>query len=242
MSRADWALLGQDAKNLPVSDEEVVRRVRAGETGLFEVVMRRYNQRLYGIARAILRDDVEAEDVMQQAYVNAYMHLDQFAHRATFSTWLTKIAVHEALARARRRDRTHDTDARYEDGESMSAWKSPGADPERQAFAGELRALIESAIEALPQHYRVVFVMREVEGLSTADCAECLDITEETTKTRLHRARLLLRDDLYQRAGIESGAVFPFQALRCDGVVAAVLDRIEATSAVGPEHNLPERH
>ena len=236
------ALLGQDAKSLPISDEEVVRRVRAGETGLFEVVMRRYNQRLYRVARAILRDDAEAEDVMQQAYVNAYMHLDQFAHRATFSTWLTKIAVHEALARARRRGRFDETDAIHEDGDTMGALKSPGPDPERQAFAGELHTLLESAIEALPEHYRAVFVMREVEGMSTAESAECLDITEETAKTRLHRARMLLRDDLYQRAGIESGAAFPFQAPRCDRVVAAVLDRIEANSPVGPEQNLPGPH
>src|SRR5713101_4335416 len=222
-------LLGQDARNLPISDEEVVQRVRAGETSLFEIVMRRYNQRLYRVARAILRDDAEAEDVMQQAYVNAYLHLDQFANRAAFSTWLTKIAVHEALARARRRGRFHETDAVHDwDGEAMGALKSPGPDPERQAFAGELRALIESAIEALPEHYRAVFVMREVEGMSTAESAECLDITEETTKTRLHRARMLLRDALYQRAGIQSGAAFSFEAPRCDRVVVAVFEQIEA--------------
>ena len=192
------ALLGQDAKDLPVSDDEVVRRVRAGETGLFEVIMRRYNQRLYRVARAILRDDAEAEDVTQQTYVNAYRHLDQFASRAMFSTWLTKIAVHEALARARQRgrfDRQKTVDGL--DGEAMGSVKSSGPDPERQTFAGELRALLESAIEALPEHYRAVFVMREVEGMSTAESAECLDITEETAKTRLHRARLLLRDTLY---------------------------------------------
>jgi RNA polymerase sigma-70 factor (ECF subfamily) len=232
MSSTNRALLGQDAKDLPVSDEEVVRRVRAGETGLFEVVMRRYNQRLYRVARAILRDDAEAEDVTQQAYVNAYRHLDQFANQAMFSTWLTKIAVHEALARARRRRRFDEKEAVHDrDGDTMGALKSPAADPERQAFAGELRALIESAIEALPEHYRAVFVMREVEGMSTAESAECLDITEETAKTRLHRARMLLRETLYARAGIESGAAFPFQAPRCDRVVAAVFERIEAIEA-----------
>jgi len=189
--------------------------------------MRRYNQRLYRVARAILRDDAEAEDVTQQAYVNAYRHLDQFAGRATFSTWLTKIAVHEALARARRRERFDEREAVH-DGDTMGALKSPGADPERQAFAGELRALLESAIEALPEHYRAVFVMREVEGMSTAESAECLDITEETAKTRLHRARTLLRETLYQRAGIENAAAFSFEAPRCDRVVAAVLQQIEA--------------
>jgi RNA polymerase sigma-70 factor (ECF subfamily) len=234
------ALLGQDARNLPISDEEVVRRVRAGETGLFEVVMRRYNQRLYRVARAILQDDAEAEDVTQQTYVNAYRHLDQFAGRAMFSTWLTRIAVHEALARARRRGRFDEQEMVDDrDGEAMDALKAPGPDPERQAFAGEIRTLIESAIENLPEHYRAVFVMRDVEGMSTAESAECLDITEETAKTRLHRARMLLRDALYQRVGIESAAAFSFEAPRCDRVVAAVFEQIESfdlSSQSNPKH------
>jgi RNA polymerase sigma-70 factor (ECF subfamily) len=234
MKSTNRALLGQDSKNLPISDDEIVQRVRDGEIGLFEVVMRRYNERLYRVARAILRDAAEAEDVMQQAYLNAYLHLDQFANRATFSTWLTKIAVHEALARVRRRDRFDETGTIHDrDGDTMSELKTPEPDPERLAFAGELRTLIESAIEALPGHYRSVFVMREVEGMSTAETAECLDITEETAKTRLHRARMLLRQDLYQRAGVASGAAFPFQVLRCDRVVLAVLEQIEALASPG---------
>jgi RNA polymerase sigma-70 factor, ECF subfamily len=229
MSSTTRALLGQDARNLPIPDDEIVRRVRAGETGLFEVVMRRYNQRLYRIARSILRDPAEAEDVAQQAYVDAYRHLDQFAGRAMFSTWLTRIALHEALARARRRARfAAEETVADEHGDPMSALKSPGPDPERQAFAGELRALIEAAIDALPAHYRAVFVMRAVEGMSTAESAECLDITEETAKTRLRRARLLLRDTLYERAGIESAAAFSFEAPRCDRVVTAVLEEIDS--------------
>jgi RNA polymerase sigma-70 factor (ECF subfamily) len=237
MSPSNRPLLGQDARNLPISDEEVVRRVRAGETGLFEVVMRRYNQRLYRVARAILRDDAEAEDVTQQTYVNAYRHLDQFAGRAMFSTWLTRIAVHESLARARRRGRFDQQEAVVDsNGNTMNTLKSTGPDPERQAFAGELRALIESAIETLPEHYRSVFVMRDVEGMSTAESAECLDITEETAKTRLHRARMLLRDALFERAGLESAAAFSFEAPRCDRVVAAVFEQIEAIN----ESSLPK--
>jgi RNA polymerase sigma-70 factor (ECF subfamily) len=229
MSSTNRVLLGQDARNLPIPDDEVVRRVLAGETSLFDVLMRRYNQRLYRVARAIVRDDVQAEDVKQQAYVNAYRHLDQFAGRAMFSTWLTRIAVHEALARARRRDRFDEKQeaADERDWDTMDALRAPGPDPERQAFAGELRGLIESAIEALPDHYRAVFVMRAVEGMSTSESAECLDITEETAKTRLHRARLLLRDTLYERAGIESAAPFSFEAPRCNRVVTAVLEEIE---------------
>ena len=179
------------------------------------------------MARAILRDDAEAEDVTQQAYVNAYRHFDQFAGRAMFSTWLTRIAVHEASARARRRGRFNQREAADDwDVDTMGALKSPGPDPERQAFAGELRALIEAAIEALPEHYRSVFVMRDVEGMSTSESAECLDITEETAKTRLHRARTMLRETLCERAGIETAAAFSFEAPRCDRVVAAVFDQI----------------
>lgn len=134
---------------------------------------------------------------MQQAYVNAYLHLDQFEKRATFSTWLTKIAVYGALASARRRGRFDQTGAVADrDDDTMDSLKSREPDPERQAFIGELHALLECAIEALPDHYRAVFVMREVEGMSTAETAECLEITEETAKTRLHRARTLLREDL----------------------------------------------
>ena len=228
-------LIALNSPSVPTVIPSIVRRVQAGETGLFEVVMRRYNQRLYRVARAILRDDAEAEDVTQQAYVNAYRHLDQFAGRAMFSTWLTKIAAHEALARARRRGRFDEQDAvRDWDGETVGALTSAGPDPERQAFAGELRTLIESAIEALPEHYRAVFVMREIEGMSTAESAECLDITEETAKTRLHRARILLRETLYERAGIESAGAFSFEAPRCDRMVAAVLEQIEAIDQPSP--------
>ena len=136
--------------------------------------------------------------------------------------------MHEALARSRRRSRFDEQETVDDwDGDAMDALKSPGPDPERQAFAGELRTLIESAIEALPEHYRAVFVMRAVEGMSTAESADCLDITEETAKTRLHRARMLLRDALYQRAGIESAAAFSFEAPRCDRLVEAVFAQIE---------------
>ena len=144
------------------ADEEIVERIKAGETGLFETLMRRYNQRLYRIARAIVRDESEAEDVMQQAYVNAYAHLRQFAGRAKFSTWLTRIAVHEALARARRRARLQPLEPapdESEDGSSVLQDARP--DPEKQAQSAEVRRLLESAIDGLPERYRAVFVLRD---------------------------------------------------------------------------------
>jgi RNA polymerase sigma-70 factor, ECF subfamily len=155
-----------------LSDVEVVRCVRDGETALFEILMRRYNQRLYRVARAILKDDGEAEDVMQQAYLNAYVHLDQFAERASFSTWLTKIAVYEALARLRRRGAAH-VHTGVESGEdAMAHIRESAPDPEHQAFATELRSLLESAVDSLSEHHRIVFTLREIEGLSTAETAD----------------------------------------------------------------------
>jgi RNA polymerase sigma-70 factor (ECF subfamily) len=210
-----------------LTDEEIVGRVLGGEAALFEIVMRRHNQRLYRVARGILRDDGEAEDVIQQAYVNAYFHLDQFGERARFSTWLTRIAVNEALARARRRAAHLTLTGSPEmDESSMDHLASTLPNPEHQAFAGELGQLLESAIGALPESYRIVFVLREVEGLSTAETAECVDIGEDTVKTRLHRARGLLRDELYARAGVAARDAFQFHASRCDRVVAGVFERI----------------
>lgn len=205
-------------------DEEVVRRVAEGEPALFEIIMRRYNQRLFRVTRAIVRDDVEAEDVLQQTYVNAFTHLHQFAGTARFSTWLTRIATYEALARLRRRGRYVEVEPMGGDGDEP--FRSAGPDPEQQAFAGELRQALEASLDALPQAYRTVFVLREVEGLSTAEAAECLEVTEDVVKTRLHRARALLREDLFQRAGLSASAVFSFHAVRCDRVVAAVFARL----------------
>jgi RNA polymerase sigma-70 factor (ECF subfamily) len=214
-----------------LSDVEVVKRVRDGETVLFEILMRRYNRRLYRVARAILKDDGEAEDVMQQAYLNAYVHLDQFAEKASFSTWLTKIAVYEALARLRRRGPAQ-VHTGLESGEdAMTRIRESAPDPEHQAFATELRSLLESAVDSLPEHHRIVFTLREIEGLSTAETAECLGISEDNVKTRLHRARALLRDDLFERTGAATSGAFQFHLSRCDRVVAGVLEKIAAARA-----------
>lgn len=207
------------------SDEEVVSRVLAGETAAFEIIMRRYNQRLYRAARAILRDDAEAEDVMQDAYVRAYQHLAQFAGRAKFSTWLTRIAVHEALARVQRRARYESLDARDRNGVNMEL-ASSNPDPEQQTATIETNALLESAILTLPETYRTVLMLRDIENLSTAETAECLDLTEENVKVRLHRARALLRRELYARAGHRRESAFPFMGRRCDRVVERVFARI----------------
>jgi RNA polymerase sigma-70 factor (ECF subfamily) len=214
-------------ENSSLTDVEVVARIRAGETALFEVLMRRHNQRVYRVARAVVKDETEAEDVMQQAYINAFRHLDQFEERAQFSTWLTRIALHEALARRRRRqaDATSMTDG-DEHGELMDALIAPQPDPERQAYGAELAYLLESAVDALPEAYRIVFALRDVEGLSTSETAAGLSLGEEAVKTRLHRARAMLRRTLSEQFGAVSAQAFQFHAPRCDRVVSAVLAKI----------------
>jgi RNA polymerase sigma-70 factor, ECF subfamily len=207
-----------------LDDEDVVRRVRAGEGSLFETLIRKYNQRLYRVARSILGDDGEAEDVMQQAYVNAYVHLHQFAGQAKFSTWLTRIAVHEALARARRRARLKRLDSMPDEtGDQTDMLRDTRPDPERQAHAAELRKLLEGSIERLPGLYRSVFLLRDAEGLDTLEVAECLEISQDTVRTRLHRARTLLRRYLYETTGATSAGAFSFHLSRCDGVANRVL-------------------
>ena len=209
-----------------LKDEEVVSRVLAGEVELFEILMRRYNQRLYRVSRIILRDDAEAEDVMQDAYVRAYEHLHQFAGKAAFSTWLTRIAIHEALARKRRRGRQEELDALPMNGESMSILKSSGPSPEDGTAASQARELLETALERLPETYRTIVVMREVEEMSVADTAASLGVTEAVVKTRLHRAHAMLRKELYARAKGRATDLYQFHAVRCDRVVKNVFERI----------------
>jgi RNA polymerase sigma-70 factor (ECF subfamily) len=204
-------------------DEQIVAQVLGGQTGLFEVLMRRYNERVYRAARSIVRDEAEAEDVMQQAYVNAYTHLRQFGGKARFSTWLIRIAINEALGRVRRRTKYEVFDEES-NVESLMPQVSPN--PERHAFTGELQALLEWAIDALPDGAREVFMLRDVEGMNTADAAGVLGVSDDVVKTRLSRARATLRRILLERTGATAPDAFRFYRPRCDRVVARVLSRI----------------
>jgi len=209
-------------------DADIVARIRNGESALFEVLMRRHNQRVYRMARAVVKDETEAEDVMQQAYINAFTHLHQFEQRAQFSTWLIRITLHEALARRRRRnvEASAAMTDRDQDGELMDELIAPDPDPERQAYAAELAQVLEDAVDGLPEAYRIVFALRDVEGLSTSETAAGLSIGEEAVKTRLHRARAMLRRTLAEQFGAASARAFQFHASRCDRVVSAVLAKI----------------
>jgi RNA polymerase sigma-70 factor (ECF subfamily) len=213
-----------------LSDTDIVRRVQAGESALFEILMRRHNQRVYRVARAVVKDEGEVEDVMQQAYVNAFIHLHQFEERAQFSTWLTRIALHEAFGRRRKMLRsaslaTGQSDP-YEERGFMNTLTSSEADPERQAYAQELNRVLEAAVDDLPEMYRTVFMLRDIEGLSTSETGEGLGLGPEAVKTRLHRARAMIRRSVTARIGAAAAESFQFHAVRCDRVVAAVFARI----------------
>jgi RNA polymerase sigma-70 factor, ECF subfamily len=223
-------LIGEAAKDHPLPDEEIVRRVLAGEKALYEVLMRRHNRKLYRAVRSILKDEDEVEGVMQQAYVSTYFHLDQFRGAARFSTWLIRIAVHEAFARKRRSRRFAGGDVH----DLMMCLPSKDRNPEERASDRELGGVLQEAIDRLPTSYRSVFVMREVEGLGTTETAECLGVSAENVKVRLHRARRRLQNEIHARVGTGVEAVLPFHAPRCDRVVAAVfaaLQRMEEANS-----------
>jgi RNA polymerase sigma-70 factor (ECF subfamily) len=217
------------------TDAEIVQRVLDGDLALFELLMRRHNQRVYRAIRSILRDDSESEDVMQEAYVRAYEHLAQFEGRAQFSTWLTRIAVNEALKRAAARGKLDSLDEeRYErEDENMPAFQSNSPTPEANASRSELNGLLEEAILSLPQKYRAVIVLRDVEEMSTAETAEVLSLTEANVKVRLHRAHELLRGELLALAGASSTQAFGLHATRCDRIVRTVFERLELGNTGG---------
>jgi RNA polymerase sigma-70 factor (ECF subfamily) len=212
-------------------DRDIVRRVRGGESALFEILMRRHNQRLYRVARAVVKNESEVEDVMQQAYIKAFTHLNQFEERAQFSTWLTQIALREAFSRRRKLRRIEATvrqpwSAEQDRSDVMEAFASPQAGPEHQAYARELSGLLEAAVDSLPEMYRTVFMLREIEGLTTSETAESLELGEEAVKTRLHRARAMIRRAITERVGTVLPGAFQFHAPRCDRVVAAVFAQL----------------
>lgn len=221
--------MGQIALQTPelASDEEIVSRVIAGEPLLFELLMRRHNQRVYRTVRAILGADEDAEDVMQQTYLNAYSHLASFAGNSRFSTWLTSIAVNEALGRRRKSGvaALRIVKSMGED-DPMLHIQSDAPDPEQQVMTSELQQLLEQEITTLPEHYRIVLMLRQVEGLSTEETAQSLGVSSDVVKTRLRRARMMLREALLDRAGLSFDRLFEFHAPRCDRVVGAVMQKI----------------
>jgi len=204
----------------PPSDEEVIARVRAGDTSQFEILMRRHNQRVYRVVRALLEDEADVEDVMQQAYVAAFEHLDQFAGASRWSTWLCRIAINEALGRHRLRDRFVHLDPRSDHERPDEA----RLDPERHVESSEVTKAIEAVIDALPDIYRAVFILRQVEDMDVAETAEVLGVSADVVKTRLRRARVMLQGRVSDQ--LDTSGAFTFGSARCDALVRRVLGRL----------------
>jgi RNA polymerase sigma-70 factor (ECF subfamily) len=214
-----------------ISDEAVVARVVAGEPELFEMLLRRHNQRVYRVARAVLGDDAQAEDLAQEAWVRAYQHLGEFEGRARFATWLTRIVLYEGWARSRK---TRRFEPIGDESETPEEFMSAAPDPESRALSAEMRTYLESALDSIPESYRVVLVLRDVEELSTAEAAETLGLTENAVKIRLHRARAMVRRELSARVGGGAREAFPFLGQRCDEMVRRVMLRVRGSADPRP--------
>jgi RNA polymerase sigma-70 factor (ECF subfamily) len=215
-----------DSASNHLPDDHIIRRVIDGDVALFELILRRYNQRLFRVARSIIGDDGEAEDIVQEAYVRAFQNLRQFEGRSLFSTWLTKIAVYEATARRRKGRRLSLVDPSGETEIDSMVIQSNQRDASDEVSRNELKLALANAVNALPTDLRAVFTLRMVERLSTQETAECLGLTTANVKVRLHRARLELRSWIDQRIGKESRELFMFAGDRCDRIVANVMSRV----------------
>jgi RNA polymerase sigma factor (sigma-70 family) len=212
-------------------EAELVALAKAGRREAFAAIMRRGNQRLFRIARAVVRDESEAEDVLQEAYVRAFTRLADFRGEASIYTWLTRIVLNEAHGRLRKRRVTVDLSAveaaQADTGRILMFPTAFGSgDPERDASRAEARRILERAIDALPESFRLVFIMREIEECSIDETARNLDVRPETVKTRLHRARRLLRKSLDDQLSNALAGAFPFLGARCDRITGAVLERL----------------
>lgn len=206
-------------------DEAIVGRVLGGDTDSFELIMRRYNQRLFRVVRSIVGDAAEAEDILQETYLRAYQHLGRFEGRSSFSTWLTRIAVYEATARRRKRRRLRIAPTGEAGGGALAASAGP-RDASDEASLGELRSVLAGAVDSLPTDLRLVFTLRMVERLSTDETAECLSLTPANVKVRLHRSRAHLQSWIDRRIGEEARRLYVFAGESCDRVVRRVLERI----------------
>lgn len=205
-----------------ISDEQVVERILAGDRSQFELIMRRYNQRLYRVVRGILGREVDIEDALQDAYLNAYTNLHQFREDAKFSTWLTRIAVHGALRRRRGNGAMSSIDS-WEDADRLPRVDRPEHSPEDWLERSEFRNVLTELIDSLPTSLRTVVMLRDIEGMSTREAADCLETSEGNVRIRLHRAREILRSEFDRRLGDEACQLYTFGEKRCDRLVANVM-------------------
>jgi len=226
----------KSSSSAAATDLALVKRIGTGDHAAFESLMRTYNGKLFRIARAILKDDRDAEDALQDAYLEAYRHMDEFRGGSELRTWLTRIVINQALMRLRKEKRRSSI-VPFRSGASTDA-ESPEAQvpdnrsesPSVAAIRAETRRILERRIDELPSSFRTVFVMREVEDMGIDEIADCLSISPATVRTRLFRARALLRAALARDVDLATGDVFAFAGARCDRIVAHVLARLSPSA------------
>lgn len=211
-------------------NEELISRILNGEINLYQHIMRRYNQRLYRICMSIIHNDEEAEDVMQDAYMKAYEHLPMFEGKSKFSTWLIRILINESLLWIQRNKRKIDYQTNVGNEIKSSSITNEANGPAQQMMNNELRQILETAVAQLPQKYRVVFVMRELENMSTIETSECLGISAVNVKVRLNRAKEMLRDSLLKS---EYKELYSFHLSRCNRVVERVMQKLNDENNYG---------
>lgn len=225
-------MVTRPALMLSPDEHDLVARARGGDKAAIRTIVRQNNRRLFRVARSILKDDWEAEEAVQEAYVRAFRRLDDFEGRAALATWLTRIVINEALMRLRRRRpeiaeiADLDVVAADEAANVLAFPVNAQADPERAMAQTEINAMLEKAIDDLPDVYRIVLVARVIEEMSVEETAELYGLKPETVKTRLHRARALLRQDLEQKFGPLLTQTFPFAGARCERMAERVIERL----------------
>lgn len=227
----------------PRGEDDLVALARAGRESAIRKIVQRYNRRLYRVARAVLRDDAEAEDAVQETYVKAFANLDSFRGDAALATWLTRIALNEALGRRRRHKTRVDFNASLtgDDPTGASVIMFPSSisasNPEMDVARQQIRSLLEKAVDELPESFRVVFVLRDIEDMSIEETARQLSIRPQTVKTRLHRARARIRELLRQQFSSAYSDLFPFDGARCVRMADKVILRLRAVSRTSDSGN-----
>jgi RNA polymerase sigma-70 factor, ECF subfamily len=216
----------------PTGDADLVRRALAREEAAVRAIMQSNNRRLYRLARGILRNNSEAEDVVQETYVRAFTHLEQFRGDSSLSTWLSRIAMNEALGRLRRQRLGIEWTSQASgvpEAEIIQFPLSSADDPEKSMAQRQIQQVVEHAVDELPEAFRLVFIARVIEGMNIEETAETLGLKPETVKTRLHRARTMLRDNVERKIGPVVMDAFPFAGKRCERLTEAVLQRLKIT-------------
>jgi RNA polymerase sigma factor (sigma-70 family) len=208
-----------------ISDNEIISRVLQGEKNLYANIVRKYNQRLYRVGMSIINDDAEVEDVMQVAYIKAYENLGKFEFKSAFSTWITRILINESLLRLKKRKQSFNMNDDMINNKISQHHLMDSQTPLMNVVNSELKLILEKAIGRLPEKYRTVFIMREIENMNVAETRECLDLSEVNVKVRLNRAKIMLKNSLAEY--YQKDDILNFHLSRCDRIVEQVMQQID---------------